>query len=287
MRPPPAGVPWRLTLRLPSTPRAPAAMAGPRGRIDLSTLRCQQPLGHNLTWKRVEPHPHGSPVWRMRRRVRVYAAQTLRGEGDTLHEERLRQAQKTKKKHKKNRTHLRNWAPAMFNFWPKKYALTRWKWKVKWALPYSGPTSLNSSKCGKESSQHSAPKTFTCPPFCKPSVERSRSGPWQTNKQKQNKTRQQNSWSLQILTYSPWARPRAKQKVPDPHHTSSGSPSLPLLSCPAESRNGGEQREKLPTRPPGSALRLRTSSSLSFPQKHTHIRPQSPDAESHLKAEKA
>lgn len=80
---------------------------------------------------------------------------------------------------------------------------------------------------------------------------------------------------LQILTNSPWARPRAKQKVPDPHHTISVSPSLPLLSCTAESRNGGEEKEKLPMRPPGSALRLQTSSSLSFLQKYTHIRHQS------------
>lgn len=94
MNPPPAGVPWRLTLRLPFSPRAPAAMAGPRGRIDLSTLPCQQPLGHNLTWKRVEPHPHGSPGWQMRWRVHVYAVKTLRGEGDMLHEKWIRQAQK-------------------------------------------------------------------------------------------------------------------------------------------------------------------------------------------------
>lgn len=100
MKPPPAGVLWRLTLRLPSSPRAPAAMAGPRGRIDLSTLPCQQPLGHNLTWKRVEPHPPGSPGWRMRRRVHVCAAKTLRGKGDTLHEEWIRQAQKKKKEKK-------------------------------------------------------------------------------------------------------------------------------------------------------------------------------------------
>lgn len=62
MKPPPAGVPMAANVTsalLP--PRTPAAMAGPRGRIDLSTLPCQQPLGLNLTWKRVEPHPHGSP----------------------------------------------------------------------------------------------------------------------------------------------------------------------------------------------------------------------------------
>lgn len=77
---------------------------------------------------------------------------------------------------------------------------------------------------------------------------------------------------LQILTNSLWARPRAKQKVPDPHHTDSVSPSLPLLSCPVESRNGGEEEEKLPMRPPGSGLRLRTRSSL-FPSK---VHPSSP-----------
>lgn len=91
MGPPrPGSVPRRLTLRLPSSPRAPAAMAGPRGRIDLSTPPCQQPLGHNLTWRRAGPHPRGSSGWPTRRRVHVCAAKTLRGEGDKLQEEWIR-----------------------------------------------------------------------------------------------------------------------------------------------------------------------------------------------------
>lgn len=43
----------------------------------------------------------------MRRRVHVYAAKTLRGEGETLHEEWIRQTQKKI-----------NWAPATFNLRP-------------------------------------------------------------------------------------------------------------------------------------------------------------------------
>lgn len=53
-----AAVPWRLTLRLEGVSPAPQNLtppschgeAGGGRQIDLSTLSCQQPSGHNLTW---------------------------------------------------------------------------------------------------------------------------------------------------------------------------------------------------------------------------------------------
>lgn len=228
MKPPPAGVPWRLTLRLPSSPRAPAAVAGPRGRIDLSTLPCQQPLGHNLNWKRVEPHPHAAPVdgcggvcTSMRLKLwGVKGRPSMRNGFDRL---------------KKNKLGPRN-----FQFAARKYAPTRWRWKAKWTLPYSVPTSLNSSKSVKKNSQHNLRtlKNFKCPPSPNTTVERSESAPWQ----KKNKTLVPACFKHSPTVREPDPEPSRRYQI---HIIRSPfPPGCPCCPAPLKAETGAKKKKK-------------------------------------------
>lgn len=265
-------------------PRAPAAMAGPRRRIDMSTPPCQQPLAHNLTWKRVESHPHGRRGWRMQRRVRACAAQTpgLRSRGTRS----MRNGFDSGKKKKKKKKDLQKEGSRNFSICGQEICSDPMETKSQLG---SSMKCTNKFKFVQEWDEKLAAQPlhfkefYMPPPSPQPTVQRSGSARWQ------QKTLKPATLVPACFKYSPTVcepDPEPSRRYQIHIIRSPFPPGCPCCPAPSKAETGAKKKKNF-----RCARRVRVCASelgpLCFPQKCTHIGRQSADGESHLKAEEA